>query len=310
MSSNRGGFTMFDQSILADFHNWSPEDKQMFESIAGWLETARPNQLTPRDNPRTRDGVWRVWLLLAGRGFGKTRTSAEDVKSFAWQVPGARVGVFAASFADGRDVCFEGESGLLNVVPEICIETWNRSIGEMVLINGSRFRLFSAEEPDRIRGHQFHRSWADELASYRGKISKRDAAAEGVPGTPRPMLAQIELATRLKPDPRIIVSTTPRPLKVLRELLARSTTVSTTGTTMENRDNLAPAFLETVLNLYEHTRLGRQELYADILDEIEGALWTRDMIDATRLDPNRDQLPRFKRVIVAVDPAITANKRS
>ncbi len=275
----------------------------MFDTIATWLSTARYNQLTPQ-------GQWRIWLLLAGRGFGKTRTCAEDLKSYAWRNEGSRIGVFAASFADGRDICFEGESGLVSIIPPSCIEVWNRSIGELKLINGSIMRLFSAEEPDRVRGHQFHRAWADELASYKGKITKKDAAAEGVPGTPKPMLEQIQLATRLKPDPRILISTTPRPLKLLKELIARSTTVLTGGSTLENRDNLAPEFLQTVLDLYEGTRLGRQELFAEILDEVEGALWNRKMIDDTRLDPKKDKLPPFKRIIVAVDPAVTANRRS
>lgn len=287
----------------SDYGQWSPQDREMFESIAGWMTTARYNQLTPK-------GQWRIWLALAGRGWGKTRTAAEDCRRYAWERDGARIGVFAPTFADGRDICFEGESGLIGIIPPSCIEVWNRSIGELKLINGSLFRLFSADEPDRVRGHQFHRAWADELASYKGKIAKKDAAAEGVPGTPKPMLAQIELATRLKPNPQIIITSTPRPLKLLKELLARPTTIYTKGSTLENSDNLAPEFLQSVLNLYQNTRLGQQELFAEILDDVEGALWTGALIDATRLDPNKDTLPQFKRIVVAVDPAVTANKRS
>src|SRR5580700_8104272 len=149
-------------------------EQEMAATYDKWLSTARFNQLEPA-------GAWRIWLLLAGRGFGKTRTAAETVKSFGWEHPKSRVGVFAATFADGRDICFEGESGLCSIIPPTCIKTWNRSIGELVLTNGSLFRLFSAEDPDRARGYQFHYSWADELASYKGKISARDAVAEGVP---------------------------------------------------------------------------------------------------------------------------------
>jgi phage terminase large subunit-like protein len=275
----------------------------MFESIMVWLSTARENQLEP-------DGHWRIWLLLAGRGFGKTRTAAEVVKRHAWERPGLRVGVIAATFADGRDICFEGESGLCNITPSSCVEVWNRSIGEMKLKNGSIFRLFSADDPDRMRGYQFHLAWADELASYKGKISQKDAAAEGVPGTPKPMLAQIELATRLRPAPRIIITTTPRPLSILKEVKARDTTRFTTGSTMENQEFLAPEFIDSVLNLYEGTRLGRQELNAEILEDVEGALWTRALIDEMRLDPKKDKLPLFKRIVVGVDPAVTANVRS
>jgi phage terminase large subunit-like protein len=283
-------------------------DRLFIESYQKWINTARPNQIEPQ-------GTWRIWLLLAGRGFGKTRTAAEATKNFAWAYPGARIGVFAATFADGRDICFEGESGLCAVIPASCIKVWNRSIGEMVLTNGSSFRLFSAEDPDKARGHQFHYSWSDELASYKGKISKKDAVSEGVPGTPRPMLTQIELCTRLRyPDcphgPRIIISTTPRPLQILKEILKRASTVKSTGSTMENAEHLAPEFLQSVLDLYEGTRLGRQELNAELLEDVEGALWTRLLIDDMRANPKKEKLPTFKRIVVAVDPAVTANKRS
>lgn len=281
----------------------------MYESVVEWIRSARPNQLTPR-KLRDPDRAWRIWMLLAGRGFGKTRTAAEDMKRYAWDHDGCRLGVIAATFGDGRDICFEGESGLIAVTPPSCIEIWNRSIGELRYKNGALFKLFSADEPDRMRGFQFHRAWADELATYKGKTSQRDAAAEGVPGTPRPMLAQIELATRLKPTPQIVITTTPRPLKLLREIIARSSTAITYGTTWENRANLAEEFVESMRNLYEGSRLGRQELMGEILEDVEGALWTGLLIEDQRLDPLKHTLPLFKRVVVAIDPAVTANKRS
>ncbi len=295
----------------ADYSDLGPMDRDMFESVVSWLETARPNQLTPRS--LNIDGVltpWRIWMLLAGRGYGKTRTAAEDMKRYAWDHDGARLGVIAPTFGDGRDICFEGESGLISVIPSSCIDVWNRSIGELRLKNQSIFKLFSADEPDRMRGFQFHRAWSDELASYKGKISQKDAASEGVPGTPKPMLAQIELATRLRPHPQILITTTPRPLKILKEVRLRARTITTTGSTMENERHLAPEFMQSVLGLYEGTRLGRQELYAEILEDVEGALWTGRLIDDQRLDPKKDPLPKFKRIVVAVDPAVTANKRS
>ncbi|MDE2096224.1 MAG: DNA-packaging protein [Patescibacteria group bacterium] len=276
----------------------------MFLSMSNWVRTAREKQLTPK-------GMWRIWLLLAGRGFGKTRTAAEDIKRYAWENDGARIGICAPTFADMRDICFEGESGLLGIIPPSAIDgKFNRSIGELKLKNGSMLHGFSADDPDRLRGHQFHRFWADELASYKGKITQKDAATEGVPGTPKPMLTQIELCTRLKPSPRIVITTTPRPLKILKEVIARRGTVVSSGSTYENRDNLAQEFISSIVDLYEGSRLGRQELYAEILDEVEGALWNRLMLDETRLDPKKDSLPSFKRVVVAVDPAVTANPRS
>ncbi len=295
-------------TVVEEFSDLGDNDQAAFNSVRVWHETARATQTAP-------EGSWRVWLLLAGRGFGKTRTAAENVKEYAWSHPGSRIGVFAATFADGRDVCFEGESGLCSIIPPQLVKVWNRSIGELKLVNGSILRLFSADEPDRVRGYQFHRAWSDELASYKGKISKKDAASEGVPGTPKPMLAQIELATRLRypgddEGPRIIITTTPRPLAILKELKARKTTFTTTGSTFDNEANLAPEFFSSVRDLYENTRLGRQELYAEILEDVEGALWTRLIIDDQRLNPLKDTLPAFKRIVVAVDPAVTANKRS
>jgi phage terminase large subunit-like protein len=221
--------------------------------------------------------------------------------------------VAAPTFADARDVCFEGESGLVSVIPENCIDNWNRSIGELILKNKSRFDLLSADEPERVRGRQYHRSWTDELASFRGRATgKRDATGSAIAGTPDQMFTQIRLATRLpsRIGPRIIVTTTPKVLSILKALKANPRTFLTTGSTYENRDNLAGEALQDWIDLYEGTRLGRQELHAEILEEIEGALWTRIMLEEARLDPKKDQLPSFRRVVIAIDPQATANKRS
>ena len=286
--------------------NWSPFDIEMFESISRWKAIARSKQLVP-------PGSWRVWLLLSGRGFGKTRLAAEQAKEYAWQFPGSRQLVSAPTFADARDICFEGESGLVSIIPENCVDDWNRSIGEMKLKNGSRFDLLSADEPERVRGRQYHRTWADELASFKGRATgKRDATGSAISGTPDQMLNQIRLATRLPslPGPKIIITTTPKVLTLLKALKVSPRTFLTTGSTYENRDNLADEALKDWIELYEGTRLGRQELHAELLEEIEGALWTRLMLDECRLDPKKSIIPAFRRVIIAVDPAVTANKRS
>ncbi len=297
---------LFNGLDFKNARNWPAFDKEMFESIAAWRTEARAKQLVP-------DGALRVWLLLSGRGFGKTRIGSEQAKEFAWLYPGSRQLVAAPTFADARDICFEGQSGLVSVLPPNCIADWNRSIGELVLKNGSRFDLLSADEPERVRGRQYHRAWADELASFRGRATgKRDATGSAIAGTPDQMFTQIRLSTRLRSPvgPKIVVSTTPKVLSILKDLKANPRTFLTTGSTYENRDNLADEALQDWIELYEGTRLGRQELHAELLEEIEGALWTRLMLEEARLDPKKAELPTFRRVVIAIDPAVTANKRS
>lgn len=241
-----------------------------------WRLTARDKQLTP-------GGAWYVWLVLAGRGWGKTRTGAEDQAYYAMTHPGARLAVVAPTHGDARDTCVEGESGLLSVIPRPLIDNWNRSLGEMVLTNGSRFKLFSADEPERLRGPQHHRAWCDELAAWKYPES----------------FDQLMFGLRLGDDPRVVVTTTPKPTKIVRELLGRDDVYVTRGSTFENAMNLAPAAVAQLRERYEGTRLGRQELEAEILDDSPGALWTR-----TVLDVNRVRLyPDLERVVVAVDPS-------
>ncbi len=154
-----------------------------------WLRTARPSQTTPA-------GDWRLWLILAGRGWGKTRTGAEDLAHYALRHDGARLAVVAPTFADARDTCVEGESGLLKVLPEACVQSWHRSLGALRLHNGSRIKLFSADRPERLRGPQHHRVWCDELGAW------------ARPET----FDQVLFGLRLGDAPRLVITTTPRPL--------------------------------------------------------------------------------------------------
>jgi predicted phage terminase large subunit-like protein len=252
-------------------------------------EDASPRWV-PRDNQRTPLGEWYVWLILAGRGWGKTRTGAEDLGAYALEHSGARLAVVAPTYADARDTCIEGESGLLRVLPPAKVQAWNRSLGELVLTNGSRVKLFSADEPDRLRGPQHHRAWCDELAAWK------------YPET----FDQLLFGLRLGHDPRVVVTTTPKPVRLIRELLARADVQVTRGSTFENAENLAPAALAQLKDRYEGTRLGRQELYADVLDDVPGALWQRKAIDDTRLQT----APDLERVVVAIDPAVTSGEDS
>ena len=230
-----------------------------------------------------------MWLLLAGRGFGKTRTGAEDAAEFARTHPGSRQAIVAPTFSDGRDTCVEGESGLLSVLAPSFVTNWNRSLGELYCTNGSRFKVFSADEPERLRGPQHHRAWCDELAAWRYP----DA------------WDQLMFGLRLGDRPQAVVTTTPKPVQLVRQLLKRPDVHVTRGSTFDNAANLSEAALQTLKERYEGTTLGRQELYAEILDQLPGAL------DRKHVDDNRvDDHPDLQTVVVAVDPAVTATEES
>ena len=245
---------------------------------AEWLKAARPAQITPR-------GEWATWLILAGRGWGKTRTGAEDAAWFGLSNPGSRIAVIAPTYSDARDTCIEGDSGLRKIIPPECIEAWNRSLGELILKNETRYKLFAAEEPERLRGPQHHRAWCDELGAWR--------YAEA--------WDQLLFGLRLGLMPQAVVTTTPKPTPIVRALIRAPKTIITRGNTFDNAANLAPSALEQLKLKYEGTRLGRQELNAEILDDVPGALWMRDNIDKTRLT----KAPQMARVVVAIDPSGT-----
>ena len=245
-----------------------------------WRFWARGNQLPP-------DGDWFVWLLLAGRGFGKTRTAVEWVRGLVDNAKEPiRIALVAETAADARDVIVEGESGILASSPP-----WNRPIYEpskrrLTWPNGSTATTYSGEDPDQLRGPQFHYAWCDELAKYRYADD---------------LWSNLIFALRLGIKPQVCVTTTPRPIKVIRDLLGDTSTAVTRGGTMENAANLAASALTQMVNRYGGTRLGRQELDGEVLDDVPGALWTRAMLDECRTKT----LPTMQRVVVAVDPSGT-----
>lgn len=248
-------------------------------------QLARANQLAP-------EGDWTTWLVMAGRGFGKTRIGAEWL---AWQLvtkPGSRAAIIAPTFGDARDTCVEGESGILGVLRGYGMiaqgKGWNRSLGEIKLLNGSQIKLFSGEEPDRLRGPQHHFAWCDEIAAYQYGLEAWDMMTFGL---------------RLGDHPQVVATSTPRPVGLVRNLLARKdgSVAVTRGSTYDNRDNLAPTFLAELLARYEGTRLGRQEIMGELLEDTPGALWTLPLIEQHRVT----EAPHLVRTIVAVDPAVT-----
>lgn len=266
-----------------------PEIQTDLERQPWWL-LGRPEQQPP-------DGPWTVWMYLAGRGAGKTRTASEWISTQAASQAGTRWAVIAPTYGDARDTCIEGESGLLAALRRqaaISDGAWNRSLGEIRLLNGSRIKLFSGEEPERLRGPQHNGVWLDELAAFK---------------YPKEAWDQMMFGLRLGSHPRVMISTTPKPIPLIRELLARTdgTVEVTRGSTFDNEDNLAPTALAEFRARYEGTRLGRQELYGEILDDVEGALFTRQMLDDSR---TTEPLSSPIRTVIAVDPAVTAGEDS
>lgn len=260
--------------------------------LQAWFPTGRPEQ-------KPEPGPWLVHAYVAGRGAGKTRSGAEWAAEQAIANPGCRIAVVAPTSADVRDTCVEGQSGLRAVlrrrIPGLDWgKAWNRTLLELTLPNGSKLKGFSADEPERLRGPQHHFAWCDELASWRYP----DA------------WDQLQFGLRLGEWPRSFVTTTPRPTKLVRRLWARAeakqgvTWVS--GSTFDNAENLSAAALAELRATYEGTRLGRQELYAELLLDTPGALWTEASIEASRVAV----APSMRRVVVAIDPAVTAGEDS
>jgi phage terminase large subunit-like protein len=244
-----------------------------------WTLWARPSQLPPE-----RD--WRIWLLLAGRGFGKTRSGAEFVREEVRRGAGKRVALVAPTAADARDVMVEGESGLLAISPAKERPLYEPSKRRLTWPNGAIATLFSADEPERLRGPQFDLAWCDELAAWRYPMA----------------WDMLMMGLRLGDNPRVVATTTPKPVPLIRALLATPDCAVTRGSTKDNADNLAPAFLKAILAQYEGTRLGRQEIEAELLEDVPGALWTRESIERARVTA----APALRRVVVAIDPAASS----
>jgi phage terminase large subunit-like protein len=252
---------------------------------------ARPDQIPPEDDD------WLTWFIRAGRGFGKTRTGAETVRDMVENHGAKRVAFVAPTAGDCRDVMVEGESGILACCPPWNKPTYEPSKRRLVWPNGALATMYSADEPERLRGPQHDFAWCDELGSWRYAEGAWDMLMFGL---------------RLGRRPRVIITTTPKPTKLIRDLCKAQTTRVTTGSTYANAQNLAASFLQVIANKYEGTRLGQQELYANILDEAEGALWNRAMMDAAHAErfESRDDWPDFRRIVVAIDPAASNTQTS
>ena len=253
-----------------------------------WLQKAYKHQIEPPGD------WWSIFLMLAGRGAGKTRASAENLGAWAWEYPGTRWLCSGPTSGDVRGTMFEGDSGLLNVIPQELIADYNKSLHELKLINGSFIKGIPASEPERFRGGQWHGAWLDELAAWDYLQESWD---------------MIQFAVRLKlpedkyPDFRtkIIVSTTPKPKPLIIELIGRENddVVITKASTYVNVGNLAASFQKQILQ-YEGSDLGRQEIHAEIIDPEEGGIVKRDWF---RLWPNHKSFPKLEFILQSYDCA-------
>lgn len=232
-------------------------------------------------------------MLLAGRGFGKSRTGAEFIRHKVESGECSRACLIGPTSADVRDVMIEGESGLLAVCPPWNRPKWEPSKRRLTWPNGAIATTFSAEEPERLRGPQHDVLWGDELAAWR------------YPET----WDMAQMGLRLGKNPLSVVTTTPKPVKLVRRILADPATAITRGSTYDNSANLSASFIHSIQQAYEGTRLGRQEIYAEVLEDVEGALWARDLIDETRWAKSA-ALPPMRRIVVSIDPAVSSAESS
>jgi len=263
-----------------------------------WKWWARPDQLAPQ-------GSWSTWLAQCGRGWGKTRCGAEWINEQA-RTPGLRIALIGRTTADVRDVMIRGESGILAVAHPNHRPIYQPSKRLLTWPNGTIAMTYSAEKPDMLRGPQHHKAWADELAAWKYVDTWN----------------QLQYGLRLGENPQSIVTTTPRPTALVRSLAADPSTHVTRGSTYDNKANLARKFLQEIAKQFEGTRMGRQELYGDLLTDTPGALWTYANLDHYRVrpvlidDPTgyegkrlTTQLPHLVRIVVAVDPNVAADTK-
>ncbi len=265
-------------------------DEDIFNIAYDWHIWAREDQLPPI-------GDWTNWLVLGGRGAGKTRTGAEWVRGIALGLPGfsaqpvRRIALVGERLEDVRAVMIEGESGLLAVHPKSERPTYISSKHQLIWANGTIAQAFSGNRPNSLRGPQFGAAWCDELCKWR---------------YPQETWDMLQFALRLGQQPRQIVTTTPRAMPLLKQLMEDKKTVIDRVATSINRANLADDFLERMNTQFGGTRLGRQELDAEILEDREDALWSRNLLEQLRLK----DLPELQRIVVAVDPPVTSHAKS
>lgn len=265
-------------------------ETSVFAQLASAIE-ALPTLRAEQTPPPGDD--WTTWLFLGGRGAGKTFAGAQWVREQAEFGIAKNIALVGPTMADVRDVQILGNSGLIEISPNSFRPTWEPSKRRLVYPNGCIAQCFCSEEPERLRGPQFHCAWLDELCAWRNAEETFN---------------MLQFGLRLGKQPRQVITTTPKPQKLLKKLLASKDVVVTRGTTYSNREHLAESFFSQVIRQYEGSRLGRQELLATVLEDLEGALWSSEVIEASRI--SRDALVPLKRIVVSIDPATTVSEDS
>jgi len=250
-----------------------------------WAWWARPEQLMP-------GGDWFLWLICAGRGWGKTKVGAESIREIVTGAPGSLIALIGPTSSDCRDVMIEGPAGLLAAFPPEERPVYQPSKRRVNFRNGAVAFTYSAEEPERLRGPQHSGCWADEIAAYGENL--------------KPVWDNLRFGLRIGARPRIIATTTPRPMRFLKELMQDVNTKVTRGSTFDNGAHLPESMLAELRRLYAGTTIGRQELEGVLLEDAEGALWKRARIDALRVSA----APELIRIVVAIDPSVTSGENS
>jgi len=266
---------VLDKTSVLDMLSWD----------ADFEEWAHKAQLPPKSEG------WRVWLMLAGRGFGKTRAGAEWIEKIARSRPGVRIALVGATIDEARRVMVEGVSGVLSVARRRRHRVkWEPSLGRLTWPNGSQAQIFSGDNPDGLRGPEHDFAWCDELAKW---------------GEAEEAWMNLQMGLRRGRRPRALITTTPRPGDLLQRIRDAEWTVTTSGRTDENV-NLSEGFVEMMIATYGGTRIGRQELDGELIEEIEGALWSRELMERSRLPHPQTPSPEgegaFDRIVVGVDP--------
>jgi phage terminase large subunit-like protein len=265
-----------------DYAKWvkSHKPEALWRREFDWEFWARTEQLAP-------PGDWRTWFVMAGRGFGKTRMAAEWIRAAAEADGSLRIALVAATMHEARSVMIEGESGLLAIAPDEDRPTWEPSLKRLVWPTGAIANVFAASEPEGLRGPEHHIAWADEVAKWeRGEVAWDN----------------LNMTMRLGNDPRIVATTTPRSVPLVRRLLKEHGVAITRGAMADNRAHLPENYCAAMTEIYGHARLGRQELLGEFLEDAEDALWTRDLIERCR----GSTAPDVRRIIIGVDPPASA----
>ena len=262
------------------------DEKEITEWPFDWRTWARENQLAPDDD-------WRVWLVMAGRGFGKTRLGAEWVRGVAETDPEARIALIGSSLHEARSVMVEGESGLLSIGAPWRRPTYESSVRRLTWPNGAQAFLYSAGEPEALRGPQHSHAWCDEIAKWDNMSNRALSTWDN-----------LLMGLRLGSDPRLVATTTPRPVPLVARIVGqREDVVVTRGTTFDNAANLPERFIEAMRKTFGGTMLGRQELLGEMIEDLAGALWSRRLIEGGR----EDVAPPCTRIVIGVDPPASAH---